>query len=304
MVTNLICPAATGMDFSIPSSQLKEGRVNLIGFPFDGTACFKKGARLAPDTIREHLQHIESYSPYLEKDLLEIEPINDIGNIVYLKEPIDYQNKELIDQSWSNAQNVFSELTQNFNLKSANTKMLCLGGEHSISINPISLYLKNYEDLVLIQLDAHADLRDAWTGFSYSHASIIKNCTDLFGVDHQLIQYGIRSGTAEEFKWMKKNNTRLSHCEALIEKIHSLPNQTPIYLTLDLDFLDPAVFPGTGTPEAGGESFNNLIRILKALNSKNLIAADIVELAPNIDRTGISSIVATTVFRELLLLLA
>ena len=304
MVTDMIYPARQGMDFSIPANSLKEGKINLIGFPFDGTACFKKGARLAPDTIREHLQHIESYSPYLNKDLLEIEPITDIGNIAFLKEPIDYTNKELIDLTWLNSQSTFAKLTENFNLKSPKTRMLCLGGEHSISINPISLYLKNYDNLVLLHLDAHADLRDSWNDFAYSHASIIKNCINLFGKNHQLIQYGIRSGTKEEFEWMKKNNTRILHIDALIEKIISLPQHTPVYMTLDLDFLDPGIFPGTGTPEAGGESFHNLIRIFKALNNKNLLAADIVELSPNIDETGISNIVATTVFRELLLLLS
>jgi len=300
----MIYPARQGMDFSIPANSLKEGKINLIGFPFDGTACFKKGARLAPDTIREHLQHIESYSPYLNKDLLEIEPIADVGNIAFLKEPIDYTNKELIDLTWLNSQSTFAKLTENFNLKSPKTRMLCLGGEHSISINPISLYLKNYDNLVLLHLDAHADLRDSWNDFAYSHASIIKNCINLFGKNHQLIQYGIRSGTKEEFEWMKKNNTRILHIDALIEKIISLPQHTPVYMTLDLDFLDPGIFPGTGTPEAGGESFHNLIRIFKALNNKNLLAADIVELSPNIDETGISNIVATTVFRELLLLLS
>jgi agmatinase len=304
MVTDMIYPARQGMDFSIPANSLKEGKINLIGFPFDGTACFKKGARLAPDTIREHLQHIESYSPYLNKDLLEIEPIADVGNIAFLKEPIDYTNKELIDLTWLNSQSTFAKLTENFNLKSPKTRMLCLGGEHSISINPISLYLKNYDNLVLLHLDAHADLRDSWNDFAYSHASIIKNCINLFGKNHQLIQYGIRSGTKEEFEWMKKNNTRILHIDALIEKIISLPQHTPVYMTLDLDFLDPGIFPGTGTPEAGGESFHNLIRIFKALNNKNLLAADIVELSPNIDETGISNIVATTVFRELLLLLS
>jgi agmatinase len=303
MNVSSLCPTKKCIEFATASDHIKEGHINIIGFPFDGTACFKKGARLGPNAIRENLQHIESYSPYLEYDLDDINNIVDLGNLIYLEDPIDYNNKTQIDKCWQNSIDTFNTLSSTINLKSPQTKLLCLGGEHSISINPISKYLEQHNDLVLIQLDAHADLRNGYLGFDYSHASIINNCLKLFSKNHRLIQYGIRSGTKDEFLLIKKNKYRELSLTSLVEKINLISDNTPIYLTIDLDFLDPSIFPGTGTPEVGGETFHGLMTILKSLKTKRLLGADLVELAPNIDPTGISTILATTVFRELLILL-
>jgi agmatinase len=303
MVLDSLTPSSVPLEFAKASLKIANHCTNIIGFPFDGTACFRKGARLGPNAIREHLQHIESYSPYLDLDLSKTEDIVDCGNLEYLKEPIDYSNKEHTHEIWKRSRRVFSGITRNIDLK-AGTRLLSLGGEHSVSINPIELYLSQFEDLIVIQLDAHADLRESWDGFDYSHASIMHNIQKQFSIQHQLIQYGIRSGTRDEFEAMNKNKSRVKSLELLLQCLVAIPVTRPIYLTLDLDFLDPSEFPGTGTPEAGGESFINLIKILKTLKSKYLVGADIVELAPNFDPSGISSIVATTVFRELLLLLS
>jgi len=297
-------PATIQLENFKNASSIQPNSINIIGFPFDGTACFKKGARFGPDNIREHLEHIETFSPYLNQDLEDYKHFVDLGNLVYNEDEIEYDDVEHIHRIWKKSLNTFNKLTKNVQLKNDHIKLLSLGGEHSVSINPISFYLSQYNNLVLLHLDAHADLRAEWEGFEYSHASIIQNCLKHFGPEHKLIQYGIRSGTKDEYKWMRDNKTLLDHIDKIIDIIKCLPDTQPIYLSLDLDFLDPSVLSGTGTPEPGGESFNNLVKILKSLQSKNLVGADIVELAPNIDPSGVSSIVATKVFREILLLLS
>lgn len=261
---------------------------HIVGFCFDGTTSFRPGARLGPDAIRDASVGIETFSPYLQKDL-EDYSIIDCGNL-----PI-YPSK------WKLTNDYFHGVTQDLRLKEDNIKICTLGGEHSISYGPIRLYLDQYEGLVLIHLDAHTDLRDGYLEEKFSHASIIKRVWDHMDEHNQLIQYGIRSGLKSEFEFMQKHKTLCHSLDLCLEKISQLENDRPIYLTLDLDFFDPAYVPGTGTPEAGGENFHNFMKILKVLNQKNLVGADIVELAPMIDATGNSSVFAAKVTREILL---
>jgi agmatinase len=194
----------------------------------------------------------------------------------------------------------YSELTSEINLKDGH-KLLTIGGEHSISYFPISKYLKEYENLTIIHLDAHADFRDGYLGDAHSHASIMKRTHEQMGKNHRLIQYGIRSGTKDEFLEMKKYDTLCHSREEFLSKVHTINSDEPVYLTLDLDYFDPAYMPGTGTPEAGGEDFHSFISLMKILNDCNLVGADIVELAPTIDLTGNSSVFAAKVMREVLL---
>ena len=276
------------------SELIQNDSIHIIGFPFDGTACFRKGAMLGPDEIRNVSDGIESFSPYLNKDLENYQNILDLGNL-----PVP--NEIGPEESWYFAVDSFNKLFKDKNLKQSNIKLLTLGGEHSVSYAPIVKYLEDYSDLLLIHLDAHADLRDGYQNFKFSHASIIRRVLDHFSEGQHLAQYGIRSGTAEEFNWMKNNNSKIESLNELLLILRELDEERPIYLTLDLDFFDPSIMPGTGTPEPGGETFSTFIKILKLLDRKNLVGADIVELAPSIDATGNSSVMATVIMRELLL---
>ena len=188
------------------------------------------------------------------------------------------------------------KVVEQFNFDSQ--KLLTIGGEHSISYIPIKKYLESFDDLMIIHLDAHADLREAHLEDPHSHASIIRRVTHEMKSGHRLIQYGIRSGTKEEYTWMKEQNTLVISVDELLE---ALKDDRPYYLTLDLDFFDPAYFPGTGTPEAGGETFHSFIKIMKHLKGKNLVGADVTELAPMLDPTGNSSAFASKVLREVML---
>lgn len=270
------------------SETIYTNATHIMGFCFDGTTSYRPGARFGPDAVRDASFGLETYSPYQDRDIEEYS-IVDCGNL-----PI-YPSKWIITNTY------FHEQTRNLKLKEDKIKILTLGGEHSISYGPIRLCLDQYKDLFLIHLDAHTDLRDGYLGEKYSHASIIRRIWDHFSNSNELLQYGIRSGLKEEFEFMQKHNTQAESIEECLEQVNSITNDRPVYLTLDLDFFDPAFMPGTGTPEAGGENFHNFIKLIKILKNKNLVGADVVELAPMIDPTGNSSVFASKVVREVLL---
>lgn len=263
---------------------------HLLGFCFDGTTSFRPGARFGPAAIREASYGLEDYSPYLDKDTQDYHFVT-MGDL-----PV-YPSK------WHLSNEFFMEMTAGLDFKKDNIKWVVLGGEHSISYGPIVRHLEHYPDLVVLHLDAHADLRDGYLEEKYSHASIIRRVLDHFTPKNTLIQYGIRSSPRSEFNWMKENGTLMQSLKECCEKLEAIPADRPIYLTLDLDFFDPAFFPGTGTPEAGGEDFHGFMRILKILNRKNFVGADIVELAPMLDPTNNSACFASKVTREVMLAL-
>ncbi len=273
-----------------PKDSIKEAGIYLIGFPFDGTTSFRPGARFAPNALREASYGVESYSPYQHRETTDYN-IFDLGNIPQYPSRFDLMNE------------IFAEVTNNVKLKDG-IKLLTVGGEHSISYFPISMYLKEYSDLTILHLDAHADFRDGYLGDKHSHASIMKRTHEQMTKDQTLIQYGIRSGTKEEFDEMKKINTLCSSRADFLSKVEKIDSKKPIYLTLDLDYFDPGFFPGTGTPEAGGEDFHSFISLIKILKDKNFVGADVVELAPMIDASGNSSAFAAKVVREVMLALA
>jgi len=268
---------------------LHQGAIHLLGFEFDGTACFRKGAVLGPNAMRDISFGIESYSPYLNLDSSEID-FYDLGNLP-------------VDRGWEEGTNYFFKEFSHAELAINKIKLLTLGGEHSISYAPIKTYLEEYKDLVLLHLDAHADLRDGYEGHHYSHASIIRRVYDHFQKSHELIQYGIRSGTREEYSWMSQQKTLCESRGDFLKQVRGIDDERPIYLTLDLDYFDPSFFAGTGTPEPGGEDFHSFVSLMKILKNKNFVGADIVELAPNIDSSGNSAVFAAKVVRETILAL-
>lgn len=294
-------PPTNTYDFSQSTDSLYDNAIYIVGFEFDGTACFRKGTKAGPNALRDVSGDIESYSPYLDADIADI-CFYDLGNLSTKGEVTDDAHKN-IEQEWQIATDDYiAQFSPEF-LKNHNVKTLTLGGEHSISYAPITTYLKAYDDLVVLHLDAHADLRDGYLGFHYSHASIIKRVHDHFTEQHQLIQYGIRSGTKEEYQWMRANNTLKNSRAEFLNAVAEIDDNRPIYLTLDLDYFDPSFFPGTGTPEPGGEDFHSFISLCKLLKGKNFVGCDVVELSPEIDSTGNSDVFAAKVVRELIICL-
>ncbi|NKB75339.1 MAG: agmatinase [Synechococcus sp. s2_metabat2_7] len=261
-------------------------RVALFGVPYDGTTSFRPGTRFGPAAIREVSTGLETYCPQLDRDLEDI-AYADIGAV-----EIPYGDPEPVVNAVRHATST---------VLAAGLKPLMLGGEHSISSGAVAAVAEQHPDLVLVQLDAHADLRHEWLGARHSHACAMRRCLEVLP-SQQLMQIAIRSGTCDEFKELRRSG-RLISIQAIPERMKALRGR-PIYLTVDLDWFDPAVMPGTGTPEPGGFVWNDFAAVINELNHHRLIGADVVELAPQLDPSGISSVLAAKVTRSLLLLLA
>ncbi len=270
---------------------LKNCAACIFGVPYDGTTSFRPGARFGPTEIREVSNSLESFCPQLNLDLEKLN-FADIGSLQIpfgAPEPVI----KLVTQA---VQHILS----------AKVKPLMLGGEHSISSGAVEAAATKYPNLVLLQLDAHADLREEWLGNRHSHACAMRRCLDVLP-SQKLLQLAIRSGTQAEFEEINQKEWFVPHsarkpANALRQALAPHLGK-PIYLSIDLDWFDPSVMPGTGTPEPGGFLWEDFAAVIDVLKVHNLIAADIVELAPQLDPSGISSILAAKVTRSLLILL-
>jgi len=264
----------------------EESDAVLFGAGFDGTTSFKPGARFAPSAMREDSWYIESYSPYQDKDLEDLN-LFDFGDL-----ELPYGDKKV-------ALRIIQEHVQQ--IIDANKIPIMIGGEHLVSLAPIKALSKKYDDLHIIHFDAHTDLRNEYLGEALSHATVLRRIYDQLG-DDRLNQFCIRSGLKEEFQWAKTH----SHLEkftykTLESRIEILKNK-PVYITIDLDVFDPSVFPGTGTPEPGGINFHEMLEIIKTLSKlENVVGMDVVELSPKYDTSGASTAVACKTLRELIL---
>jgi agmatinase len=260
-------------------------RVALFGIPYDGTTSFRPGTRFGPAAIREVSTGLETYCPQLDRDLEDI-AYADIGAV-----EIPYGDPQPVVEAVRRATS---------SVLAAGMKPLMLGGEHSISSGAVAAVAEQHPDLVLVQLDAHADLRNEWLGSHHSHACAMRRCLEVLP-SQQLLQIAIRSGTSEEFKELHRSD-RLISVQDIPERMNALRGR-PIYLTVDLDWFDPAVMPGTGTPEPGGFLWSDFAAVINELRYHHLMGADVVELAPQLDSSGISSVLAAKVTRSLLLLM-
>ena len=177
-----------------------------------------------------------------------------------------------------------------------------IGGEHLVTLGSLRAAVKRYPDLHILHFDAHTDLREDYLGVRLSHACVIRRCWELLG-DGRIHQFGIRSGEKQEFEWARSGHTDFHpfSLEGLEETIRSLKGEK-VYFTLDLDVMDPSVFPGTGTPEPGGISFLELMRgATRVCRELDLVGCDVNELCPPCDPTGVSTAIACKIIREMLL---
>lgn len=268
-------------------AEYSEARIVLFGAPFDSTTSFRPGTRFAPHTIRNESFGLETYSPLLDRDLEDIS-VFDSGDL------------ELCIGSSEKALAQISERTAT--ILADNKLPLMIGGEHLVTLGAFREVIKKYPDVHIIHFDAHTDLRDEYLGVGLSHACVIRRCHDLTG-DGRIHQFGIRSGERSEFRWAAEGHTDLHkfNFDGLKATVKQLAGK-PIYFTIDLDVLDPSIFPGTGTPEAGGVGFNDLLNAISTVcDNCNIVAADVNELCPTYDQSGVSTAVACKVVRELLL---
>ena len=261
-------------------------RVGLFGVPYDGTTSFRPGTRFGPAAIREVSQGLETYCPQLDLDLEDL-AYADLGAV-----DIPFGAPEPVVNAVQRATTAVLDLGLN---------PLMLGGEHSISSGAVAAVANQHPDLVLVQLDAHADLREEWLGARHSHACAMRRCLEVLP-SGDLLQLAIRSGTREEFHELHSSGRRMDDVQALRNAMAPWTGR-PVYLTVDLDWFDPAVLPGTGTPEPGGFLWRDFAAVVDVLRGHRLVAADVVELAPQLDSSGVSSVLAAKVTRSLILLM-
>jgi agmatinase len=255
----------------------------ILGCPFDGTASFRPGARFGPSAIRRASWGIETYSPYLGRDLTSFR-IHDMGDL-----DLPLGDKEI---SFRLIQEALRKILSDRKFP------IVLGGDHLITLPVVEETLRVYPKLHLIHVDAHTDLREDYLGETLSHSTVMRKLLAPLGKG-RLSQIGIRSGTEDEFRLADRLKTRVppSSVKSMAKRLKNFP----VYITLDLDVFDPSLLPGVGTPEPGGITFQQFISLLKELQSLHVIGFDIVELTPDYDPTQISSVTASVILREMIL---
>lgn len=269
--------------------EYEESRIVIFGAPFDSTTSFRPGTRFGSQAIRNESYGLETYSPYQKKDLTDFKifdsgdlelPIGDTARVLY----------QIEDRA--------GEILRDGKLP------FMIGGEHLVTLGSVRAAAKKYPDLCIVHFDAHADLRQDYLGVELSHACVLRRCWELVG-DDRIFQFGIRSGDREEFLWAEKGHVNMHpfDLKGLSRAVDRISGK-PVYFTLDLDVLDPSVFPGTGTPEAGGVTFLELLQaVLLVCGKCRVIACDVNELCPPFDQSGVSTAMAGKIVREMLLAL-
>lgn len=262
----------------------------IFGAPFDSTTSFRPGTRFGPSAIRSESYGIETYSPYQNKDLEDISVMDSgdielrIGDTEAVLAQIEERTKTILNDG---------------------KRPLMIGGEHLVTLGAFRAVAERYPDVHIIHFDAHADLREDYLGVKNSHACVLRRCWDIIG-DDRIHQFGIRSGERAEFEFAKiHTDMHPFSLEDVANVVKELAiSKKPVYFTLDLDVLDPSIFPGTGTPEAGGVMFEELRRAVTCVCSGlNIVGCDVNELSPHYDHSGVSTAAACKIIREILLAL-
>ena len=266
----------------------EEAETVLFGAPYDSTTSFRPGTRFGPHAIRSESFGLETYSPYQDRDLSDGRVL-DIGDL---------------ELRFGGPESALSEIEQCAEgiLRDGKRPFL-LGGEHLVTLGAFRAVCRQYPDVCILHFDAHTDLREDYLGEPLSHACVIRRCWDLIG-DGRIFQFGIRSGDRAEWYWGRDHvQTQRYNLDGLERAAAQLEGR-PVYFTLDLDVLDPSVFPGTGTPEPGGVSFDALREAVTLVCRRlNIVGCDVNELSPHYDASGASTAVACKIVREMLLAL-
>ena len=273
------------MTFIGCDNEYEDSDIVIFGAPFDRTTSYRPGTRFASAAIRNESYGIETYSPYQDKDL-EDYCIFDGGDLELPFGSID--------------QALYDICTFTNRILEDGKRPFMIGGEHLVTLGAVEAVFEKYPDLHIVHFDAHTDLREEYLGVKKSHATVIRRCHDLVG-DGRIFQFGIRSGERQEFMWAKEhthlNKFNFDTLEDVVEQLKG----KPVYFTLDLDVLDPSQFPGTGTPEAGGVTFLQLMDALRLVSELNIVGLDMNELSPPYDTSGASTAMACKLLREILL---
>lgn len=264
----------------------EEANTVIIGIPMDFTVSFRPGTRMGPQQIRTVSYGLEEYSFLSNKDLKDFafydggDLVLPFGNVARSLEIIEVTAKRII------LDNKFA---------------IYLGGEHLVSWPLIKAYGEKYSDLAVLHFDAHADLRESYFGENNSHATVLRKVCEKIG-PRNVFQFGIRSGDRAEFEYAQQNtNMYINEILDPLRKVVKFLGNRPTYITLDIDVVDPAFAPGTGTPEPGGCSSQEIINAILAMNTLNIVGMDIVEVSPFTDHSERTAILAAKLVREAIL---
>ena len=263
-------------------SDYDQSEIVMVGLPFDGTCSYRPGSRVAPERLRLASWGLEDYSPVFDRHLDDVK-FFDAGELEF---PLGntMASLGLIED---NVRQIYSD----------GKKFLGIGGEHLVTYPSVKACIEKYPDLKIVHFDAHTDLREDYLGEKFSHASVMRRIGELTGFQN-IRQVGIRSGLKEEFDIMKEYGTLIhSYSELDVFKGQK------IFLTIDIDVLDPSIMPGTGTPEAGGMSYKELNGWIQYLKDFDIVGADVVELAPDYDKSEVSTAITAKVIRDVLMIL-
>jgi agmatinase len=277
------------LSFQSCNASYEDSKVVIFSVPMDATTSFRPGTRFAGNAIRVDSIGVEWYSPYRDLDLKDFKT-SDLGDIDLSTGDVEYS----LDQVYLTTKQILND----------NKVPMMIGGEHLVSYPAIKAVFEKYNDLHIIHLDAHTDLRESFLGRTLSHATFMRHVHAFVG-DGKIFQFGIRSGEKPEFKWASEGHIHMRKFdfEGLDKVVEKIKDQ-PVYITIDLDVLDPAVLPGTGTPEPGGMQYKDLLWAFDQFAKLNhFVGADIVELSPMLDPSGASTAVAAKTLREMILLL-
>ncbi|QQG49050.1 MAG: agmatinase [archaeon] len=264
----------------------KEPLLTVFGVPYDGTTSYRPGTRFGPNAIREAFLNVEAYSKALGVDVEKLS-LRDAGNLTKVNDPgemvdaVSKVTKELFDQG---------------------SKFCMLGGEHSLTYGSFRNATK---DTGLVVFDAHFDLRDEWEGSKLSHACYLRRLTEVRDPT-TVAHVGGRAATKEEWRLSGKLGAVISPSEAAtdagLKKLKAFSSGLQkVYVSVDIDGLDPAFAPGTGTPEAGGLTSRELLALVHALRGLEVVGFDIMEVCPPYDN-GATAAVAGRIMNELVAL--
>lgn len=265
------------------NSNYEEADIVILGLPMDYTVSYKPGARYGPLAIRNVSIALEEYSVYLDKDLKDYNycDLGDLG--------LPFGNVQASLDMMESAADIILE-DEKF--------PVFLGGEHLVSFPLIKAFYKKYPDLRIVHFDAHADLRENYYGEERSHSTVMRKAAELIGAG-KVYQFGIRSGIKEEFDYAQ-DHTKLFKDQILEPLQESLPELKgyPVFISLDIDVVDPAFAPGTGTQEPGGCTSREIIRAIHILRELNVVGFDLVEVCPSLDYSERTAILAAKLVRE------
>ena len=283
------------------SDQVEHWDVGVVGVPFDGGTSYRPGARFGPSAVRQGSRLLRPYNPALESLPFELAQVVDVGDIACTP----FSAEEAVAQIEAGADALLE----------GGGRLLAIGGDHTIALPLLRSTARRHGPLALVHFDAHLDTWDTYFDAPVTHGTMFRRAFEenLLVEDHS-IHVGIRGpvyGHADladdkrfGFRTIRASDIDDLGIDGTIEAITERAGDLPVYLSVDIDVLDPSFAPGTGTPEIGGLTSRELLRVLRGLTGLHLVGADVVEVAPAYDHAEVTALAAATVIFDMIALLA